>query len=83
MKHKNLRSRYFACGGKMTNLNLINPRRACARVTVLGLCVCPAPRVRNGTSDRRYLRLRRNLESTMLKSNDRLQATWHGKAASY
>ena len=24
---------------------IVNPRRACARVTVLGLCVCPAPRV--------------------------------------
>ena len=40
-----------ACSQSSSQCLLVNPRRACARVTVLGLCVClcvsvcPAPRV--------------------------------------
>ena len=47
---------------------VINPRRTCARVAVLGLCVCvttsPAT-THNWASNWRYLRLRRKLGSIL------------------
>ena len=64
---------------RLTNLDsFINPRRACARVTVLGLCVCLSVCVsgttspvttRNGASNRRYLRHWRNLENGVFSKN--------------
>ena len=73
----------------------INPRRACARVTVLGLCVCVCVSVcpacttspattRNGASNRRYLptasaQSGKHFKYILINA----PATWHSKTASY
>ena len=66
---------------------IFNPRHACARVTVLGLCVSvcvssttsPAT-TRNGASNRRYLWLRRNLGNILNTAFSLVQKLWREKA---
>ena len=56
----------YSAEGVCTSVLFINPRRACARVTVVGLCVFVclsvttfSPTSRNKTAKKRYVRLHR------------------------